>query len=107
MRRQLSGASSTTEPRLPMPTLLSRKSRRPKRSTHGAALRLLGEVGPRRDRVATFAGNHGNAALGEGDIAIDDEDADAGAGEQDRRRAAVADAIAGGATAGDDGNLAG
>src|SRR5437667_66511 len=32
-RRQLSGVSSTTEPRLPMPTLLSRKSRRPKRSS--------------------------------------------------------------------------
>ena len=32
-RRQVSGVSSTTVPRLPMPTLLSRKSRRPKRSS--------------------------------------------------------------------------
>jgi len=31
--RQFSGVSSTTEPRLPMPTLLSRKSSRPKRSS--------------------------------------------------------------------------
>src|SRR5258705_476656 len=31
-RRQFSWLSSTTDPRLPMPTLLSRKSRRPKRS---------------------------------------------------------------------------
>src|SRR5712692_10839139 len=32
-RRQFSWVSSTTDPRLPMPTLLSRRSRRPKRSS--------------------------------------------------------------------------
>ena len=37
-RRQASGSSSTTLPRLPMPTLLSRKSRRPKRSRAAATM---------------------------------------------------------------------
>src|SRR6266571_3434938 len=37
-RRQLSSDSSSTEPRLPMPTLLSRKSRRPNRSTAVATI---------------------------------------------------------------------
>src|SRR5687768_12945604 len=37
-RRQVSGSSSTTVARLPMPTLLSRKSRRPKRSRAAATM---------------------------------------------------------------------
>ena len=37
-RRQVSGSSSTTVARLPMPTLLSRKSSRPKRSTAAATM---------------------------------------------------------------------
>src|SRR5262245_60924061 len=39
-RRYSSGFSSTTLPRLPMPTLLSRKSRRPQRSTAASTRRL-------------------------------------------------------------------
>ena len=39
-RRYSSGFSSTTLPRLPMPTLLSRKSRRPQRSTAASTSRL-------------------------------------------------------------------
>src|SRR2546427_791788 len=39
-RRQVSWLSSTTEPRLPMPTLLSRRSSRPKRSSAASTIAL-------------------------------------------------------------------
>src|SRR5712691_8832042 len=43
-RRQLSSLSSTTEPRLPMPTLLSRRSRRPKRSRAASTMAAQSRV---------------------------------------------------------------
>ena len=55
---------------------------------------------------AAFLRDHGNRALGQRRVAVYHEHLGAGAGEQDGGRAAVADAVARGAAAGDDGDLA-
>ncbi len=74
---------------------------------HAAALGVVGEVGLMRGRGAAFRRDHGHRALGQGQVAVDDQHAGAGPGQQDRRRPAVADAVAGSAASGDDGDLAG
>ena len=109
--RYCSGFSSTTLPRLPMPTLLSRKSSRPKRltvaSTSLLAVGLIGDVAGDRRRGAAFVCDHLDGALGELELAVGDHHFGAGARQQDRRRAAVADALASRAAAGDQRDLAG
>ena len=96
-RRYCSGFSSTTLPRLPMPTLLSRKSSRPQRSTAASTSRLqsaslVTSPAMRRGRAA-FGRDHLDGAFGELEVAVGDQHLGAGARQQDRRRAAVADAV--------------
>src|ERR1700716_1673398 len=76
-RRYSSGFSSTTLPRLPMPTLLSRKSSRPQRATaaHAAldqpfAFGLAGDVAGHRRSAATLGLDHFDRAPGKRRIEI-------------------------------------
>ena len=78
-----------------------------RRRNHAPALRAIGEIGLMRCRSAALRGDHVHGALGESQIAVDDENASAGTREQDGRGAAVADAVARRAATGDDSNLAG
>ena len=73
-RRYSSGFSSTTLPRLPMPTLLSRKSRRPQRSTAASTSRLHSAslvMSPAWAAACAALGlDHLDGALGELRVAI-------------------------------------
>ncbi|HWX59025.1 hypothetical protein [Bradyrhizobium sp.] len=60
-----------------------------------------------RGRRAAFGHDHFDGALGKLHLAVDHQHLGAGAREQDGRRAAVADAVARGAAAGDDGDAPG
>ena len=56
-------------------------------------------------RGAAIGRDHGDGALGQGEMAVDHEYLGAGADQQDKRRAPVADAIARGAPARDNRDL--
>src|SRR5450631_2938621 len=107
-RRYCSGFSSTTLPRLPMPTLLSRKSSRPQRSTADSTSRLHSvSLVTSQASAAALGLDHFDRALGKPEIEIGHHDLGAGARQQDCRCPAVADAIARGTPAADDGDPAG
>ena len=110
-RRYSSGFSSTTLPRLPMPTLLSRKSSRPQRSTAASTSRLHSAslvTSPAMGRGSAALGlDHLDRALGELQVEIGHHHLGAGARQQDRRSPAVADAVARRAATADDRDLAG
>src|SRR5947207_5134183 len=75
-RRQSCGAISTTLPRPPIPTLLSRQSSRPNRDggfDHGAGLLLVGHVGHVGRRDPAFIRDHRDGAFGPFAIEIDDQ----------------------------------
>src|SRR5207245_8723454 len=71
---------------------------------HRRALRLVGDVEREGGRLAPFASDHLDGALGEALVAVDDQHAGPAPREQDARRAPVADAVARGAATGDDGH---
>src|SRR5262249_8404964 len=100
---------STTLPRAPIPTLLSRRARRPNCSTAAstsAALRLVADIRDERRRLATLFVDHRDGLLGGFAGNVDDEDPDAGPPQSQCGGAAIADAVIGGAAAGDDRDLA-
>jgi hypothetical protein len=110
IRRQSSTRVSTTFPRPPIPTLLSRRSSRPHslscRVDDRATLRLVGDVGDERRGDPAFLRDHRHGLFGRLADHIDDQHLGAGARQQHRRGAAVADAGIGGAAAGHDRCLA-
>jgi len=62
---------------------------------------------PRGEGVVAFGGDHLGGAFGQFQVAVYDCDLGAGAGQEQGGGAAVADAIANGTAAGDDGDFAG
>ena len=71
------------------------------------AIVLVGDVAGDRGRRAAFVPDHLDGAFGELEIAVGDHHFRAGPRQQDRRRAAIADAVACRAAAGDQRDLAG
>ena len=71
------------------------------------ALGFLGDVAGMRRRHAALGLDHLDRALCELQVEVGHQHLDAGACQQDRRRPAVADAVAYGAAAGNDRDLAG
>ena len=80
---------------------------RDRRVDHGAGLLFVGDVRDEGSGRAALRLNHRDGALGALAIEIDDENLRAGPGEQDRRRAAIADAVIRRTATGDDRHLAG
>ena len=109
-RRYSSGFSSTTLPRLPMPTLLSRKSSRPAAVDGGLdqplAFGLNGDVAGHRRGAATLGLDHFDRAPGKPRIEIGHHHLGAGARQQDRRSPAIADTVARSTPTADDRDLA-
>jgi hypothetical protein len=60
-----------------------------------------------RGRRAAFGRDHRDGALSKPQVAIDDKNASPGARQKDGRRAPVADAVAHGTAAGNDGDFVG
>jgi len=72
-----------------------------------AALRLVGHVGDERHGDAALSCDHRDGLVGGLGHDVDDQHASSGARQEDRRGAAIADAVIGRAAAGDDRRLAG
>ena len=77
-----------------------------RRLHHRRAVARLRDVGLEREPLAAGLRDHLHRALREAAVAIDDDDLRPGLREEDRGGAAVADAVTGGAAAGDDRDLA-
>jgi len=97
-RRYCSGFSSTTLPRLPIPTLLSRKSSRPPTVDGGfddpLAVGFPGDVAGHCCRCPALSQDHFNRAFGQPEVEIGHQHLGTRACQQDCRRPAVANAVA-------------
>jgi hypothetical protein len=96
-RRYCSGFSSTTAAATDADIVIEEIEAAPAR--HGGfnqpfAVGLLGDVAGQRCRRAAFRRNHCHGTFGKPELAIGDQHFGAGARQQDRRRPAVADAVA-------------